>query len=245
MLKKICKLVYKAGKNIMTIYKQKNIEVFKKDDSSPVTIADLLSNKIIIKGLQKMTPYIPILSEENLEKWEKRKKWTKYWLIDPLDGTKEFIHHNNEFTINIALIEHGKPILGVIFAPALSTIYYATKKESWKEKNGKKKQIFSKKKNNPLIIISRYHQDFELKNYLKNFNHDQITSVGSSLKFCLIAEGKAQIYPRFSPSNIWDTAAGHIIAISAGAKINSLNCSQDIDYFPRQTFINPGFIVHV
>lgn len=252
MLNKIRELVLQAGQVVMKIYnKKKSINVYNKIDNSPITQADIESNNIITKGLTKITPQIPILSEENISNWEIRKHWNKYWLIDPLDGTKEFIKHNSDFTINIALIDKKKPILGIIYAPALKIIYSATEKIAWKEDiiNNNKFIIKTNKKYiSPLkIVVSKSHIYNELKmnNYLNKLKVDyQILKLGSSLKFCLIAEGKVQIYLRFGKTNIWDTAAGQIIATAAGASVNTLKCNKILTYdLEKKSFLNSDFCV--
>ncbi|MXP56387.1 3'(2'),5'-bisphosphate nucleotidase CysQ [Pantoea sp. Mhis] len=248
MLDNICQLVYEAGTVVRNIYDSADsININRKLDQSPVTSADIAAHNIIIKGLKILSPEIPVISEEELPMWKIRQYWHKYWLIDPLDGTKEFIKHNGEFTINIALIEYGKPTLGVIYAPILNTIYAANSGKAWKEKDGHKIKICVKKSYPPLITLSRSHSNKnskELKEFLYKIGEHQIINVGSSLKFCLIAEGKAQIYPRFGSTNIWDTAAGHAVAVAAGAYVHDWS-GKELDYFPRKSFLNLGFIVSI
>ncbi|MBK4775736.1 3'(2'),5'-bisphosphate nucleotidase [Candidatus Pantoea edessiphila] len=247
MIKNICVLARLAGDAIMSIYNNNiNCKINKKNDKSPVTNADIKSNDIIIRGLSSLTPSIPILSEENLIPWEVRKNWQVYWLIDPLDGTKEFIKHNGEFTINIALIEQGIPKLGVVYAPALNAMYYAIQGKAWKMLDGKPiKQIHSCYIYPPSVAVSRSHNCMnEMNEFLLGLNNYNIIKIGSSLKFCLIAEGKIQFYPRFSFTNIWDTGAGHAIALAAGAHIHDWN-GKTLNYIPRQSLLNPKFLVSV
>ncbi len=169
--------------------------------------ADIAAHKVIISGLLALTPDIPVLSEEDPPAWEVRQHWQRYWLVDPLDGTKEFIKRNGEFTVNIALIENGKPILGVVYAPVMKVMYSAEKGKAWKEECGVRKQIQVRDARPPLVVISRSHgNDPELQEYLEQLGEHQTTSIGSSLKFCLVAEGQAQLYPRFGPTSTWDTA---------------------------------------
>lgn len=246
MLSKICQLASEAGDAIIQIYDGvQPINITCKSDDSPVTIADIAAHKVIIKGLKTVSPKIPLLSEEDPPRWEKRKQWQKYWLVDPLDGTKEFIKRNGEFTVNIALIEHGQPILGVVYAPVLGVMYSASKDKAWKEEcGGHKMQIHVREANPPQVVVSRSHADTdeELKEYLQQIGRHKITAIGSSLKFCLVAEGKAQVYPRFGPTNIWDTGAGHAVAIAAGAHVRDWK-GKVLDYVPRESFLNPGFCV--
>ncbi|PPI88571.1 3'(2'),5'-bisphosphate nucleotidase [Candidatus Pantoea edessiphila] len=251
MLKNICVLAKSAGDAVMNIYSNNNMNyyIYHKFDKSPVTVADIISHNIIIKGLNNILPKIPILSEENLYPWEIRKNWENYWLVDPLDGTKEFIKHNNEFTINIALIKQGNPILGVVYAPALKTMYYADvlKRKAWKEKNNRIEQIHSCCIYPPSVLISRSHNlnnINEMNKFLLSFNNYRIIEIGSSLKFCLIAEGKAQFYPRFNPTSIWDTGAGHAIILASGAYIKDLQ-GVTLNYLPKKSLINPKFLVSV
>ena len=229
----------------MQVYEgQKPLEATHKSDDSPVTAADIAAHTIILKGLQALTPEIPVLSEEDPQTWETRQHWQRYWLVDPLDGTKEFLKRNGEFTVNIALIENGKAVMGVVFAPVLNVMYSAAEGKAWKEENGVRSQIHVRDARPPLVVISRSHGDDELKEYLHQLGEHQTTSIGSSLKFCLVAEGQAQLYPRFGPTNIWDTAAGHAVAAAAGAHVHDWQ-GKPLDYTPRESFLNPGFRVSI
>ncbi|MRT13056.1 3'(2'),5'-bisphosphate nucleotidase CysQ [Enterobacteriaceae bacterium RIT711] len=245
MLDKICQLAREAGAAIMQVYEgQKPLEATQKSDDSPVTAADIAAHTIILQGLQTLTPEIPVLSEEDPQTWETRQSWDRYWLVDPLDGTKEFLKRNGEFTVNIALIEKGKAVLGVVYAPVLNVMYSAAEGKAWKEENGVRNQIHVRDARPPLVVISRSHGDDELKEYLHQLGEHQTTSIGSSLKFCLVAEGQAQLYPRFGPTNIWDTAAGHAVAAAAGAHVHDWQ-GKSLDYTPRESFLNPGFRVSI
>ena len=210
LIRDICNISIRAGNKTLEYYKD-DIEVIHKKDSSPLTKADLASNKIIKTSLHNLDKTIPVLSEESLVDWNTRKNWNKYWLVDPLDGTKEFIKSNGEFTINIALIVNNIPILGVIFAPAKSVIYFAQKGygsftiDTSVELNNldEVKQMTVIKKSDPVRIIgSRSHSNNTFINWVnEKFPNAQIVQAGSSLKFCLIASGNADIYPRFGPSS--------------------------------------------
>ncbi|OAT15023.1 3'(2'),5'-bisphosphate nucleotidase [Buttiauxella noackiae ATCC 51607] len=231
----------------MQVYEgQKPLEATQKSDDSPVTAADLAAHGIILQGLQTLTPDIPVLSEEDPQSWETRQSWGRYWLVDPLDGTKEFLKRNGEFTVNIALIENGKAVLGVVYAPVLNVMYSAAEGKAWKEECGVRNQIHVHDARPPLVVISRSHanNDPELKEYLQQMGEHQTTAIGSSLKFCLVAEGQAQLYPRFGPTNIWDTAAGHAVASAAGAHVHDWQ-GKPLDYTPRESFLNPGFRVSI
>lgn len=252
LLLNICNISIKAGKKILEYYEE-NTEIFIKEDNSPLTNADLSSNKIIIEELKKLDDKIPILSEETLVSWNERKNWNTYWLIDPLDGTKEFINKNGEFTVNIALIKNNKPILGVIFAPALSVIYYAYQNfGSFKISCSnpinvldKSTRIHSNKKHihsHLLVIGSRSHSNNSFEKWIKeNIQNFELLKRGSSLKFCNIADGTADLYPRFGPTSEWDIAAGHIILVEAGGTINSID-NEEIVYNTKENILNPHFI---
>ena len=242
-----------AGEVILNYYNE-NVDVIYKDDESPLTKADLASHKIITDSIKKITPDIPILSEEEFIDWKIRKKWKKYWLIDPLDGTKEFIKKNDEFTVNIALIENNRPILGVIYTPALNELFYSiknfgsykilTKKKLNTLKEAKRISINKKKSNKIKIVGSRSHSNPVLEKWVnKNFNEFNILQKGSSLKFCLIAEGSADIYPRFGPTSEWDIAAGHIILEEAGGKLKSID-NKEILYNEKENILNPEFFAY-
>ena len=249
LLLQVCNIALKAGEEILRYYNE-DIEVTHKNDSSPLTKADLASNKIIINALRQLDRAIPILSEESLVEWNKRKNWTKYWLVDPLDGTKEFIKKNGEFTVNIALIENNKPILGVIYAPVKSDLYFALKKYGSYKINSNsmlidlkesQKLFVSNQSNIKRVIGSRSHSNQSFDSWVnKNFSNAEIVQAGSSLKFCLIAEGAADIYPRFSPTSEWDIAAGHIIVSEAGGGVSTFE-NIEINYNEKEDLLNPHF----
>ena len=245
----VCNVSIEAGKEILNFYNNE-IEVTHKQDLSPLTKADLASNKIILESLTKLNSNIPILSEESLVDWSIRKNWKKYWLVDPLDGTKEFIKKNGEFTVNIALIEDNNPILGVVYVPAKSLLYLAEKnkgsfKTNTKDKlenfEGIQKILVSSQTKRARVIGSRSHSNATFDNWVKEkFPNAEIVQAGSSLKFCLIAEGEADIYPRFGPTSEWDIAAGHMIVDEAGGKIRTFQ-DDSIKYNTKENIINPEF----
>ncbi len=218
MIKKVIKIAKEAGCKILEYYSQ-DIEVDFKEDNSPLTKADLASHHIIVNGIQELTPDIPIISEESgVPEYSIRKNWPEFWMVDPLDGTKEFIKRNGEFTVNIALIRRGEPILGVVYIPVLDVLYYAEKGKNAFKENGNENpvQIFSERadKTKPLSMIeSRTHSSQELEDFLRKEKLNIIGRVksGSSLKICLVAEGAADFYPRFTPTMEWDVAAGDCI----------------------------------
>ena len=251
-LQPVCNIAIQAGIVINTYYKLKT-EVSFKEDRSPLTEADLASNKFIINSLSEIDKDIPILSEESLVDWNVRKNWTRYWLVDPLDGTKEFINQNGEFTVNIALIEKNEPIMGVIYAPALSTLYYASKnKGTYKffcdqkinSLSDSTRIITNHKKSSDhfKVFKSRSHSNEEFENWVKDFVDDyELIEKGSSIKFCILAEGKADLYPRFGSTSEWDIAAGHIILTEAGGELESVD-HKKILYNNKESVINPHFI---
>ena len=253
------KAALKAGKAIMEVY-DSVIEVEYKEDKSPLTEADKRSNEIINSFL--IPSRIPIISEENKQiDYVVRKQWTQCWIVDPVDGTKEFIKRNGEFTVNIALVKHGNPILGVIYVPAEKVIYYADvlEGEAFKakldshdtpiEKVLEKGSGLQPKKgdSNPIEIVgSRSHMNQETLDFidgLKQIGKEvEIVSRGSSLKFCLVAEGNADIYPRYAPTMEWDTAAGQAICNAVGIKVISKETNSSLLY-NRENLLNPWFLV--
>ena len=247
-----------AGFEILKIYNESDINIDYKNDNSPLTNADISSNRIIISQLSKTK--LPILSEESkIIDYSIRKSWKTLWIVDPIDGTKEFIKKNGEFTVNIALIQNKKPVLGVIFAPVLGDLYYSLDglgsfKLNIAEKNFKIDEILSSsiklskksKLNSFTVIGSKSHMNEATKQYIENLKlkHKKINiiSAGSSLKFCLVAEGKANCYPRFGPTMEWDTAAGQSICINAGFKTIDQLTGDEISY-NRKVLKNNSFLV--
>jgi|TARA_B110000438_G_scaffold41940_1_gene41716 3'(2'), 5'-bisphosphate nucleotidase len=246
LIDELIAIAKEAGEAILEVYNS-DFDYQMKEDSSPLTKADTISHNIISKKLKELTPEIPILSEEDSDiPFEIRSKWIKYWLIDPLDGTKEFIKKNGEFTVNIALIENCRPILGVIFMPISSETFWGSKDNgSFYKKNNKIVQMnVTKDKNNDLLKIatSRSHPSNDLDSFLKRFSRYEIIKAGSSIKFCLVALGKADIYPRLSPTCEWDIAAGHAIAENAGATLINIDGSEVL-YNRKESYLNNSFFV--
>ncbi|MDA8561862.1 3'(2'),5'-bisphosphate nucleotidase CysQ [Gammaproteobacteria bacterium] len=251
LLPEIINLTWLASERIINLYNNK-IDFKLKSDCSPLTAADIASHNVIIEGLSKLTPKIPIISEEGSDKIDSTCE--TYWLVDPLDGTKEFINKNDEFTINIALIENNNPTLGVVCAPALNILYSGiVGKKAFKENNkNEKHEIYVKKCNNKGLIVvgSRSHNNMdEMNAFLKDFKISDFIGVGSSLKFCLIAEGKADIYPRLGRTMEWDIAAGHAVLKAAGGFVTTINGSPMIygkpnrenSYFIAKNMINLNY----
>ena len=246
-----------AGKKILEIYNNENFEVEFKNDDSPLTIADKISNKIILKKLKKTG--LPILSEEGSEiSYEIRKKWKKFWMIDPIDGTKEFIKKNGEFTVNIALIENNLPVVGIVYAPYLRELFIADKiNGSYKLENIYNEDDYNinnfikleslKLPYSYTVVVSKSHLNDETKKYVEELKHKYkkvvLHSFGSSLKICKVAERSANCYPRFGPTMEWDTAAAHaIIKYSNGSLINYVN-KKELNY-NKKKLLNPYFIVY-
>ena len=220
----IITIAIEAGNKIMDIYENEDFSKtidFKSDDS-PLTIADKAAHEIIEKGLLNLGIGYPILSEEGThDSYDVRKKWTSFWCVDPLDGTKEFIKKNGQFTVNIALIVDNNPVLGVVYAPALETVYVGEKgKGALKIRKGAKEVIqVNMKTRDRVAVQSRSHASEDEAKLLQSYNVVDTISVGSSLKFCMVAEGKADIYYRFNPTMEWDTAAGQAVVEAAGGKV--------------------------
>jgi 3'(2'), 5'-bisphosphate nucleotidase len=216
-------LVREAGRATMTYYDAPEAAgVREKDDKSPVTLADEVAHGILVDGLRRLEPSIPVVSEEAAaDDFETRRSWRRFWLVDPLDGTKEFIKRRAEFTVNVALIEDGEPVLGVVGAPALDLVYWAVKGGgAWREEKGAPaERIYSvvPAPGAPLTIVeSLSHPSQELEEYLKTIPVGQRVKAGSSLKFCWVAEGKADVYPRLGPTMEWDVAAGDCVYRQSG-----------------------------
>jgi len=247
----VLKIAENAGIAIMKIHdKNYNIGFKDKGGENPLTEADKVSNEIIIEGLKEIDDSIPILSEEN-EKvdYSMRKDWNKLWLVDPLDGTKEFIKKNGEFTVNIALVENGCPVLGVVYVPVTKEIYYSNGKFSFKiYPDGMKEKINAKERDNKhiVIVVSKSHLNDKTNSYIDSlkdkYEKVDIVSAGSSLKLCLVAEGKADIYPRIAPTMEWDTAAAHAVVKTAGKNVYDYDTGEELMY-NKEDLLNPFFIV--
>ena len=244
-LEDIKNIALKAGDAIMEIYK-KDFTVEYKDDKSPLTEADLKANEIICSSLEKLYPNIPIMSEENKQTdYEIRKEWQYYWCIDPIDGTKEFIKKNDEFTVNIALIHKDTPVLGVVYAPAIDEMYSA-KKGNGAFKNGHKLPL--KINNNPKeklsVVASKSHLSQETQDFINALDAKEIEQVskGSSLKLCMVAEGIADIYPRLAPTMEWDTAAADAIVRESSKMTYQFEKDEAVIY-NKEDLLNPWFVV--
>lgn len=236
----VCSLAQEAGLRIMDIYKSKDFDVEEKEDGSPVTRADLSANDLIVSTLKKISPHIPILSEESYTEHKDILSLDRFWIVDPLDGTKDFIGGTGDFTVNIALIESGVSVAGFIYVPVTEELFY-----SWEGTAYKNGQILktSKKNNPPVAGVSNFHKSDKLSAFLKKNNIHQVKAVGSSLKFCRLAEGLLDIYARLGPTSQWDTAAGQAILEAARCKMLTLDGQKRVFYGDRD-IINPSFVAH-
>lgn len=246
LTQQVISIAEQASESILKIYNTE-FDVTSKDDNTPLTEADMAAHHTIVDGLSKLTPDIPILSEEsNGAPFEIRRQWQRYWLVDPLDGTREFVKRNGEFTVNIALIDDHQSILGVIDTPVTGVCYYANRDEgSFKKTAGKapvKINTRRKPKDRTLVAGSRSHRGDSLKDFLAKIGEYDIVSMGSSLKSCLVAEGKVDIYPRLGPTSEWDTAAAQCIVENAGGVLVELNM-QPMRYNTKDSLLNPHFLV--
>ncbi len=243
----LCALAVEAGKAIMEVY-ETDFTVEYKEDDSPLTRADRLSHRIIADGLARLYPDVPVISEEGKGvPYETRSGWRLFWLVDPLDGTKEFIKKRGDFTVNIALVEDGRLTAAVVYAPAKGALYYASDAlGAWKSQDGGAPVKISTKKPGPgegsTVVQSRSHPSEKLARFLETIKVKGSVSVGSSLKFCMVAEGSADLYPRMGPTWEWDTAAGQCVVEHAGGTVKTLD-GRDIEY-NKPDLLNGEFIVY-
>jgi len=239
-----CALARDAGAAIMRVYAG-DFAVEHKDDDSPLTAADLAAHRVIVDGLRALTPAIPVLSEESAEQagWDERRGWTRYWLVDPLDGTREFVKRNGEFTVNIALIDDHAPVLGVVYAPALEELYwawaggnahFATKMQSG--------TLHTRPRAMPLLVAgSRSHADPRTLAALDKLGPLTLVPLGSSLKFCRAARGEVDLYMRYGLTSEWDTAAGQCVLEQAGGRVVELD-GRTLRYNAKESLLNPDFL---
>jgi len=244
----IIPIAREAGAAILEVYhKTGNIQVDHKADDSPLTLADQAANKVICAGLEQLDQLFPIISEENkLVDYEVRKKYDHYWLVDPLDGTKEFIKRNGEFTVNIALIHHQMPVMGVVYAPVLDEMYWAAKGEgaflsSATEDRQLEANAFKLTDKDLRVVCSRSHLNESTQSFVDALDSPQLVATGSSLKFLIIAMGNAHLYPRLAPTMEWDTAAAQIVLEEAGGKVLDNDTRAPLRY-NKENLLNPYFI---
>lgn len=248
MIEVVKVIAKKAGAAILKVYHAPGaFEVNLKSDDSPLTIADQQANQVICQGLEKLAPQIPIISEENKAiPYEERKAFQQHWLVDPLDGTKEFIKRNGEFTVNIALVENQRIVLGVVYAPVLEELYWAEKgKGAYIEKNGKTTRLqapsFAWTDPGLKVVCSRSHLNEGTRAFIEKLNQAETVATGSSLKFLIMAKGEAHVYPRLGPTMEWDTGAAQIILEEAGGQVVQHENHQPMVY-NKENLLNPFFL---
>jgi len=244
-LEAVREIAHAAGRRILDVY-EREFKVEHKEDRSPLTEADRVAHEIITTQLEVLTPDIPVLSEESAAvNYDTRAGWKRFWLVDPLDGTKEFINRNGEFTVNIALIEGNRPVLGVVYVPVPALTYFACAGQGAYKQRGEwaiqptRVRRFDGGK--PIVVASRSHAGKETEVFLKNIGEHDIVSMGSALKLCLVAEGAADVYPRLGPTMEWDTAAAQCVVEAAGGRVTDLN-RKPLAY-NTPSLLNPSFLV--
>ncbi len=237
----------RAAAAILEVYARDDAGATRKADDSPLTQADLASHHLIVEALQRLTPDIPVLSEESAAvAVEERLRWPRCWLVDPLDGTKEFLARNGEFTINIALIAGHQPVLGVVGVPVRDVVYAgapgagATRSDG----GGPPRRIATRPSpDRPRVVGSRSHRGRSLDALLERLGPHELVAVGSALKFCIVAEGQADFYPRLGPTSEWDTAAAHAVLVAAGGAVVTLR-GEPLTYNARPDLLNPSFLAY-
>ena len=253
LLTSMINIARSAGEVILEIYCEDDVGLELKADSSPLTRADLAANTIIVDGLRQIAPKIPILSEESsLVDYTTRRQWDEYFLVDPMDGTKEFINRNGEFTVNIALIRNGCPVLGVVYIPVQDAMYVGTQVEAPKafvSKKGEVNEIKTrslKSDKSLTVVTSRRHGKESGSNLFriltKYFDPIETQTIGSSIKFCLVASGSVDLYPRLAPTSEWDTAAAQAVVESAGGAVVDFSL-RPLRYNTKRNLLNPNFLV--
>ncbi|HLV77712.1 MAG TPA: 3'(2'),5'-bisphosphate nucleotidase CysQ [Marinobacter sp.] len=243
MLTDVIRIADEASQRVLQIY-QSDFKVNYKEDDSPITAADIASHEIIVKGLRNLCRDIPILSEEGASiPWDERKTWRRFWLIDPIDGTKDFTQRSGEFTVNIALIHDGVPVLGVVTAPALNEAFWGAQGEGAHKRgrDGRVHRIQVARPQQPLrVVASKNHLNEDTRAFIQALGPHTTVQAGSSLKFCRLAEGHADIYPRMGPTCEWDTGAAHAVLLAAGGKIQTPDGTPVV--YGKENLLNPHFI---
>lgn len=246
LAEQLLSIAREAGEAILRVYHQ-DFAVEHKGDESPLTAADLASHRIISRRLGGLEPDTPVLSEEGADiPFETRRRWRRYWLIDPLDGTREFVKRNGEFTVNIALIEDHRPTTGVVHVPVSGVSYVGrTGQGAWKidgEDGREEIRVAPKRPERVRVAGSRSHAGDSLKQFLERLGEHEIVSMGSSLKLCLVAEGTADVYPRLGPTSEWDTAAAQAVVEAAGGRVTTTDLAT-LEYNTKESLLNPHFLV--
>ena len=245
LLARIAAIARAAGEAIMAVYAS-DFDVEHKDDRSPLTAADLAAQTVIAQGLAALDEVLPVISEEARTcAWEERRSWDRYWLVDPLDGTREFIKRNGEFSVNIALIRDGVPVFGVVQAPVSDVVWHAMRGDgAWRREGGREDAILTRRPPAlPLrVAASRSHRDARTGELLARMGEIELVAQGSSLKFCRIAEGTLDVYPRLGPTSEWDTAAGQCVLEAAGGVLLAADTGEPFHYNRRPRLLNGDFI---
>lgn len=243
VLTEVIRIADEAGERVLHIY-ESDFSVRYKADNSPITAADEASHEVIVRGLRALSHDIPVLSEEGRDiPWEERRQWHRFWLVDPIDGTRDFTQRTGEFTVNIALVENGEPVLGVVTAPALNEAFWGAAGEgAWKrDRNG---QVHRIRVAGPAaakrVVASKNHLNDETRAFIEALGEHELVQAGSSLKFCRIAEGRADIYPRLGPTSEWDTAAAQAVLTAAGGQVKTLE-GEPLRY-GKENLLNPYFV---
>lgn len=243
ILSDVLRVADEASERVLHIY-QSDFQVGFKDDESPITAADLASHEAIVRGLRQISHDIPLLSEEGVQTpWEERRHWRRFWLIDPVDGTREFTQRTGEFTVNIALIDDGEPVLGVVTVPVSGEAYWGIKGKGAckRDRLGQTHEIRVIEPRTPMrVVASKNHLNSETKAFIDALGEYELIQAGSSLKFCRIAEGRADLYPRLGPTNEWDTAAAQAVLVAAGGRVETLE-GLPLRY-GKENPLNPHFV---
>ena len=247
LLEPVAELALLAGNKILEVYNSEEFSIQEKDDKSPLTAADLAAHHAIVDGLTALTADIPVLSEESASlPFSERSSWQRYWLVDPLDGTREFIKRNGEFTVNIALIDAGVPVLSVVHVPVSGVSYLACKGQgAFKQEPGGERRAITVRKlgDGPVMVVgSRSHRGDSLISFLEKLGEHDMVGMGSSLKLCLVAEGAADLYPRLGPTSEWDTAAAQCVVEQAGGFVTDTDM-KPLRYNTKDSLLNPFFLV--
>ncbi len=248
LLAAVTDIARRAGREILEVYADAQIVTTTKADDSPLTVADLRAHRLIEDALQELTPDLPVLSEEAAATpFTERATWHRYWLVDPLDGTKEFLSRNGQFTVNIALIEAHAPVLGVVHVPVRDASYQGLPGSgAWRVLPGEAPaaiRVSAHSAASVRVVGSRSHRGDSLDGFLARLGPHELLPVGSSLKFCLVAEGAADVYPRLGPTSEWDTAAAHAVVLGAGGRVVNLE-GDPLRYNTRAQVLNPHFVVY-
>lgn len=254
LIHEILRIAQEAGEEILEVYNDDApLDISLKEDDSPLTLADSRANEVIVAGLKALDDLMPVITEEaQMASFEERSQWQRYWLVDPLDGTKEFISRNGEFTVNIALVENGTPVLGVVHVPVSGVSYYGgtAVEGAWRTTTASDQQSLESTHidgSNGVVrfVASRNHRGAQVDQLIQQtatrFDAIEVVSMGSSLKMCLLAEGKADCYPRLAPTSEWDTAAAHAVLLAAGGEIVTTDF-QPLRYNQKADILNPHFI---